>query len=945
MKYPKSRFILHTSILFLLGCMPLLGISQLSMDDPIPFDPDVRTGILDNGLTYYIKANKKPEKIAELRLAVNAGSLQETDAQQGLAHFLEHMCFNGTKNFPKNEITNYMESIGSQFGAHVNAYTSFDETVYQLRVPTDEAEKFERGMQILEDWAHNVTMEGEEIDKERGIVIEEWRSRLGAQDRMQEKTIPAIFYNSRYADRLPIGKKEILETFEYEAIRSFYRKWYRTDLMAVVVVGDVDVDEVEQMIKDKFGPIPAADTPNPRVDYEIPDHQEPQIAIAFDKEASYNVLQVLYKHPKSVSEALSDYRKSIVNQLASRMIGDRMQEKINEANPPFNYVGAGFGGGLGRTKAQYGAFAVVPENGAIIGLQALMIEHRRAQQFGFTQSELDRNKRSLLTGLEKQLKEKGKTPSRGLASAYVSHYLRKSPVPGPENRFTIYQQILPTITLDEVNEAFKNFIREDNFVVTLTGVEKEGVKQPTKSDILAAIEAVSKEAITAYEDNAVEGPLLAEIPNPGSVTAEENIESVGVTKLTLSNGIVVYLKPTTFQNDQILMRAYSPGGSSLYTDETHMSVEMSSQIVNSAGLGAFDDNQLTKYLSDKVANVSPSVGELSETLSGNATPKDVETMFQMLYLYMTAPRTDAEAFQSMMTKQKSLMANILATPERWFTSEMSKKMYNDHPRRRYLPTEAQMDGVELEPAMNFYRERFADANDFTFFFVGNFEIEAFKKYLTTYLATLPVLETSESWRNLGIPEPEGRMEQNFYKGTEPKSVVNIQYYGDFKWTSTDRVGLNALTKALTIELIKVLREEKSGVYSPGVYSNTTHFPEPRFNLVVTFSCAPENVEELVNTVYDEMNKMKKNGPSEETVEKVKEALRKSYQVGMESNSYWLSSLVYYHTHGLDMDAIMKADERINQISTKSIKKVAKKYISDKSLGRFVLLPETEKVDR
>ncbi|MEL6134550.1 MAG: pitrilysin family protein, partial [Bacteroidota bacterium] len=422
-------------MLLIIGWIPVMSIGQMSMDEPVPFDPDVRIGTLSNGLKYYIKANQKPENIAELRLAVNAGSLQETEAQLGLAHFMEHMCFNGTKNFPKNEIINYMESIGSQFGAHVNAYTSFDETVYTLRVPTDEFEKFDKGLQILEDWAHNVTMEGEEIDKERGIVIEEWRSRLGAQNRMQEKTLPAIFYNSRYAERLPIGKKKVLENFAYEDLRSFYRKWYRTDLMAVVVVGDIDVDQVEKMIKEKFGPIAAPTTPNPRTYYEIPDHQDPQIAIAFDKEAPYNVLQMLYKHPKSPIESLTDYRKSIVNQLASGMIRDRLQEKINEANPPFNFVGTGFGGGLSRTKAQYSAFAVVPENGAIGGLKALMLENRRAVEFGFTESELERSKRATLTGLEKQLKEKDKTQSRSLASRFVSHYLRQSPVPGPQNKF------------------------------------------------------------------------------------------------------------------------------------------------------------------------------------------------------------------------------------------------------------------------------------------------------------------------------------------------------------------------------------------------------------------------------------------------------------------------------------------------------------------------------
>ncbi|MCI4668862.1 MAG: insulinase family protein [Bacteroidia bacterium] len=933
--------------LFLLGLVALLTSAfvwaQPSMDDPIPFDKNTVVGKLENGFTYYIKKNTKPENFAEVRLAVNAGSVLETDKQLGLAHFVEHMCFNGTKNFPGNGVVDFLQSIGSRFGAHVNAYTSFDETVYMLRIPTEDDEIFSKGIQVMEDWAHQVNFSDEEIDKERGVIVEEWRTGQGPNQRMNNQIFPTIFYKSKYAERLPIGKLDVLKSFEYQTLKDFYNKWYRPDYMALVVVGDVDVEKTEALIKEKFSKIAKPAAPLERPNFQMPDHQETIFQAVRDAEAPVNVMRLLFKQESKNTLTLGDYRESMVRSLTTSMLQSRLSEKTEDPSAPFSFAGISYSGVFGiRAKDAYSLFAVFPEGKALMSLETMLIENKKASKYGFTQSELDRTKTAFLSSLEKQFNEKDKTNSRSIVMKYVYHFLNESPAPGIENQLALYKNYLPGITLEEVNAMMKSFITENNQVVILTGPEKESNVFPTEDEVMATFDKVKDIEVTAYEDNVASGPLLENIPTAGSIKSENKIESIGVTELTLSNGVKVVLKPTNFQNDQVMMRAYSKGGNSLYPDSDYMSAAFSDALVGSSGLGNFDNIQLEKYLSDKQLQLNPFIGELSEGMNGNFSPKDIETFFQMVHLYFTQPKIDEKVFQSTMNRFKGIFPTLLNLPEQWFSNATSEYLYNGSIRRKGIFSVEEMDMVKPNRVLEIFKDRFADADDFTFMFVGNFEVEEFKEYLTTYIATLPVKEGAENWKDPGVKVREGKLSKNFYKGQEDKSLVRLMYRGDMDWEGSERSHIKALGEALAIMLVKSLREEKGGVYSPSARANYQSEPTARYNIEASFYCAPANVDELVETVFQDVNTLKKKGPSEEVLQKIKEARRKSYQIGLKENSYWMSGLVFAYQNDLDPTRILEYEKGIDALTVKSIKKAAKKYFNDKELIRMVLLPEDQK---
>ena len=910
----------------------------------IPFDPETRTGKLANGLTYYVKKNGKPENYAELRIALNAGSILESDAQQGLAHFAEHMCFNGTTNFPKSELVDYLESIGTRFGAHLNAYTSFDETVYMLRIPTNNEEQFEKGFQVLEDWAHQVSFDGEEIEKERGVVISEWRTRLGAFDRMNQQTFPKLYYNSRYAERLPIGKVEILENFKHEELKKYYQDWYRPDLMAVVAVGDFDLDEVEAKIKQKFGSIPKASNPREREYYPVPDHEETLIAIATDEEAPFNQVQIQYKHDPRPIKTLDDYRRRLVEGLATNMIRERLQELTQSENPPFTIAFSGYGR-MARLKDSYDVFALVPDNKFADALEALLTENERALRYGFTASELERVKKARMTNLEKAFKEKDKTESRSLVMSYVYHYLSGTPVTGIENQLELSKKLLPGITIEEVNAIFKSFIREDNRVLTLMGSKKDGNQVPSEEDVRAILERVAKKEITPYEDDVLDVPLMAEMPQPGKVISETRNEEVDVTELELSNGIHVVLKPTDFKNDEIRMRSFSPGGTSLYSDDEFMSAIMASQIIGSSGVGPYDNIQLDKFLSDKVAGVYPYISQLFEGINGTCSPADMETFFQLVHLYFTQPRKDEKAFAATMARTRSFNANSLANPSNYFRSEVNKIMNNNHPRQIYIPTEEQLDEVKLDEAFRIYQDRFSDAGDFTFILVGNFEIDQMKAMLETYIASLPTNKREENWKDLGVESFRGTMEKVWRKGKEPKSQVMLKYTGDFEWNSKNRFHMSTAISVLRIMMRESMREDMGGVYGVRVSGGSSRDPKSEYEVTVSFTCDPDEADALINTAMKDIEDLQKNGPSEKNMVKVKETLRKELEEGLTLNRYWLNYLFGAMRYETDPSNILKQEGRIDALTAKEVQMAAQKYLDQQNFGKFILHPEVQVEER
>ncbi len=911
---------------------------QGKINQEIPIDPNVKVGVLDNGLKYYIRHNEKPEDKVELRLVVNVGSMMEDEDQQGLAHFMEHMAFNGTKNFEKNELVSYLQSVGVKFGADLNAYTSFDETVYILPIPSDDEDILNQGLQVLEDWASNVLLTDEEIDKERGVVIEEWRLGQGANQRMRDEWFPVMFKDSRYAERLPIGKKEVLESFDYETLRKFYRDWYRPDLMAVVAVGDIDVDAMEKKIKERFGKLKNPANPRPKELFEVPDHTETFVSIVTDKEAQFTQIQLVYKEDLEKTETIGDFRRDAVYSLYNGMLNQRLSELQESADPPFLFASTSYGN-MVRTKSSYSSFAVVGENGIDKGLKTLVRENERVKKFGFTQGELDRYKKTVLNRYETAFKERDKTESGRYASEYIRNFLSDEPIPGIGFEYEFYEEVLPTITLEEVNSLAAKWITDENRVVVIMGPEKEGVTMPGTGDIMQILNEVESEEITPYEDKEVASSFIDTMPNPGKIVSSKNLEDVEATELTLSNGMKVILKSTDFKNDEIVFRAFSMGGRSLYPLQDDIEASNASGIISESGVRDFSPSDIDKMLSGKSVNVGAFISTYNEGMSGSTTPEDLETALQLVHLYFSAPRKDPDAFSSYVNKNKMLMQNLMASPQFYYSDKVSRILAQDNPRGGYFPTVEEMESIDFDRAFEIYKERFANAGDFTFFFVGNFDIEKIKPMLELYLGSLPGSVSAESFNDLGIRPPSGPLKEEIKKGTDPKSTVTMIYTGPAAYDLDESYYLSSLGEVLSNKLIEILREEKGGVYGVGARGSMTKIPYENYTFRIGFPCSPDNAEDLMNAALAEIDKIKKEGVSDEDLQKIKETQRRERKENLEQNSYWLGTLYSSYYYDLPLDRVKNFTEKIDALTSDKLKETAKKYLTDDRYIQIVLMPE------
>jgi zinc protease len=912
-------------------------VAKAGLNDKIPTDASIRTGTLKNGMRYYIRKNAEPEKRVEMRLAVNAGSVLENDDQQGLAHFTEHMGFNGTKNFKKSELVDYLESIGMRFGADLNAYTSFDETVYMLQVPTDKPSYIEKGLQILEDWAHNVTFDDTEIDKERGVVIEEWRLGRGAFDRLNNKTLPIELYQSQYAQRLPIGKKDILENFKHETARQFYHDWYRPDLQAIIIVGDIDPAKMEEQVKKQFSAIPAVTGSKPRNNFPIPYHEDTKVAIATDKEMPYAMVQLNYMHDKLNKGTVKDYRTELAYHLFSGMVSNRLKELTQQADPPFILAQSNISSFF-RDKAAYGVFSIVKPDNIQKGLETLIQENERVKRFGFTQTEFDRQKTELLKGYETSYKERDKTESKQFAAEYIRNFLEDETVPGIAAEYELTKRFVPEISLAEVNALAKEWIRNGNNSVIITAPEKEGVTVPTEAGVRTALSNAKSLVLTAYKDVSTDKPLMAKKPNAGKITSEKTNKEMGITEWQLSNGAKVVFKPTDFKNDEILFGAWSPGGTSLVNDKNYVSASHAADIINNSGISAFDANTLEKMLSGKVANASPTIGELSEGFTGEAAPADMETMLQLVNLYFTDPRKDKTGFEAYKSQMKGFVANNSLTPEGVFRDTVTKVMSQGNYRRRPMNTQL-LDEMNLEEAYSIYKDRFADAGDFIFFFVGNVDQAKLRPMVETYLASLPSNGRKESWKDLHINPPKGIVKRTVKKGTEPKSLVQIAYSGPFDWNVKNRAEADATMRVLNIMMRETMREDKSGVY--GVYAGfaPAKIPQPSYRVNISFGCAPNNIDMLVSTAMEQINLLKKDGANEKNLQKVKETMRRERETNLKTNRFWMSMMSQYYSNGENPSEVLKYDKIVEGITPEAIKKAANLYFKDDNYAQLMLVPE------
>ncbi|MFN8357526.1 MAG: insulinase family protein [Spirosomataceae bacterium] len=906
---------------------------------PLPNDPTVKVGKLKNGISYYIRKNVEPKNRMELRLALNVGAILENDDQQGLAHFMEHMNFNGTKNFPKTSIVDFLQRSGLKFGADLNASTGIEETVYQLQVPTDSVKLFNNAFQILEDWAHNATLDHGEIDKERGVVIEELRLRgKNAQQRLQEKWLPIAVNGARHATRLPGGKEEIIQNFKYEVLEQFYKDWYRPDLMAVIAVGDFDMAEVEKIIQDKFGSIPVVKNPRKRDAYPIPPHKDTKVAILTDKEFPQTQVLMFSKQPQRLNKTLKDYRESIAVNLINTMLGNRLQELTQKADPPFLFALGQYGGFVGTVDVFQNVILAKNVDGLEKAMKATLDENVRAQKFGFTASELDRAKSNYMTGVEKQFKEKDKTKSASFVNSYVNNFLRGSAFTSIDFRYEFAQKYLKDISIEEINALTKQLISPENRVAIVIAPEKDKDKLPSDATVLDWITNAGKD-VKAYEDNAANKPLLSKIPTGTKVVAEKKVAEVGVTELTLGNGVKVVLKPTDFKNDQILFSAQSFGGTSLYSDADYESASNADQVVTMGGVGEFSSVQLEKMMTGKVVNVSPFVGENTEGMEGSTSPKDLETALQLVYAYFTQPRKDADVVKGQMTSFREYIRNsmLTPTPEKVFGDTVAVTLGNNNYRRMPVTPE-KIDKVNLDRAIEIYKERFGDASDFTFFFVGNFKVDEIKPLLEKYLGGLPSINRKESFKDLGIRIPKGQISKTVYKGLEDKSTVRLIFSGDFDYNADNQYQLQALTEVLDIKLIERLREEESGVYSPQVSGGGDKIPSGRYSIQVAFGCAPKNVEKLIAATLDEINKIKQNGAQQKDIDKYKAETRRDTEVQLKENSFWLNYLSDQYENGSELTEVLKENQYLDKITVSSTKEAANKYFGS-NFARFVLLPE------
>jgi zinc protease len=928
-------------VLLLLVCAALFAQQTMMSDTALPVDPDLIIGKLSNGLTYYIKVNRKPSSRAELRLVANIGSVQEDDDQQGLAHFTEHMAFNGTEHFKKTELVDFLNSIGMGYANGLNAGTGLDQTTYMLEIPTDNAEIFRKGFLILSDWANGVSLDAEEIDKERGVIIEEWRMGQGADQRMYNATSKVLFAGSKYAERMPIGKLEVLQSFTPEAIRRFYADWYRPDLQAVVAVGDFDAKVVENLIKEYFEPITGGTNVREVVLYPVPDNIEPKVVIATDPEAAETSVQLTWKHERTENKTVADYRKSLVTNLSTQMLNERLQELAQKPEPPFSYA-YNYSFNMVRSKSTYAMVAQVPETGIVKGLAALLSEADRVNRFGFTQSELDRAKQNAMRMAERMLAEKDKQDSGRLVWRYVGNFTYDNPIMSVEQNVNLNRELYAGINLEDVNQISKELVTDDNLVIAVTAPQKEGLVMPTEQDLLSLVQQVKTENLTAYEDKVSNEALLQENLKPGKVVAEKAFKKVGIKQWTLSNGIKVLLKQTDFKNDEILLRAFSPGGASLYNMDDLYEVREAAAIITDSGVNGFDATTLKKKLAGKIVNVEPFIENESEGFTANCSPADLETMFQLIYLYSTAPKLDEESFSGWMARTYAWMQNEALSPEASFMDSVSAFISDRHPRTKRMKAE-DLNSLDMQRILQIYRERFADFSDFTFVIVGNFDEKVLKNFCARYLASLPANGVKEQVRDNGVRFATGKKELDVYKGQDAKSTVIMTLIKEMSVDSKTNIQLGNLALLMNEKLRENIREARSGVYFVGAWQDFTLYPIPSMQFSVYMQCSPERVIELSDAVVATLDSLKAGLFDEKYVNVVRMTREKRFETDVKENRWWSNSIYNSVWNGFELNDMLKEREAVKDLTLKDLQQTAASYlVQDTSLIKAVMYPEAMK---
>lgn len=928
-------------LFFLSGMLNFKTVfSQFDLNSKLSIDPNVKIGKLPNGLTYYIRKNVKPEKKVQLRLAINAGSILEDADQQGLAHMMEHMNFNGSTHFPKNELVNYLQSIGVQFGADLNAYTSFDETVYILPIPTDDSIKVDKGFTILEDWAGNASLSLEEINKERGVVLEESRLGKGANERMRNKYFPILLNGSKYSERLPIGKDSILKNFKAESLIRFYKTWYRPNLMAVIVVGDIDPEYAEKEIIKHFSHFknPANAKPRPK-EIAIAQRKEAASMVLTDKEQARNILQVFnYVEKEKTISTWNDYRESIIENLFNTIISQRFSELTQQPNPPFIYGTATFGGFV-RGYRSFLNIALLNDRPVKDAIDALITGTESVKKFGVLPTELERAKSSLLNQIERAYKDKDKTESAELVSVYLNNFLTNSPAIGISEKTSFIKQILPTITINEVNALTKKMESTQGKFSLLMASDKSKSPLPTDKELNALIDAAHLIPVKAYEEKKVAKSLIDQAPTAGKVVNESMNKVLGTTNWELNNGITISIKQTDFSNDEIKMDAWRWGGITKYPIEDKMNATTAATSIQVMGIRDMTPIDLRKFLSGKSVSAMPYLNANDEGIEGSSSVKDFETFLQLLHLYFTQPRLDSSLFKGFISSQKSSMANMKANPNFYFADTLNKIIYKDHPWAPNFPTATDYDQINLSRTFAIYKEIYGNAYGMHFTFVGNIDPAKAKPLIETYLGSLPGTSKENNFKDVGLRPAKGIVEAVVIKGAAKQSMVNIIFSGEAKYSLDEKLKLTALTEVLNIKIIETLREKMSGIYGGGMRGSLTNRPYNNYNISIGFPCGPENVDKLTAALFTILKDAKEKGIEQKDLDKVKETLKKQDQDKIKQNDYWLDALSKAFIEKDDPMWILEYSKKVDAITTVELQELAKKYFDMNNYIKAVLNPE------
>ena len=922
------------------------------MMEKLVMDPKIRYGKLDNGLTYYIRHNETPKERAEFYIVNNVGSLQEEDNQRGLAHFLEHMAFSGSKNFPsKGGIQKYTESIGMRMGENLNAYTGFDETVYMLmNVPVTRDGIIDSCLLILHDWSSFLLLDDEAIEKERGVIREEWRTSSTAQMRLMEQQLPEMFPESKYGTRLPIGSIDVINNFKRDELVAYYKKWYRPDLQALIIVGDIDVDKIEEKIKKMFSDIPAPVDPAPRERHDVPDNKTPIVSIAKDKEMSDIVLSIYYKYnklPDMLSGTIADYITRYTQNVISLIMSERFSEIVQKSNPPFIAAYADDGDYFfSKTKGAWVSTAVVKPGELDRAMKALVVETERLKKFGFTEAEYERAKDTILKMSESAYKDRDNHESNSYAEEYIRNFTEGEPIPGIEIEYELMKQLVPVFPLESVNQYVRQLFSEDigrNLVISLSGPDIEGVEPLHKNELLALFLVAGKEdVIKNEEEEAISKILIPELPEPGKIVSEKADPLFGdVTIYTLSNGVRAIVKKTDYMADQILMTASSPGGINMFRDDKDIwNLKVINNVTMLGGLGEFSATNLRKALAGKNVACNAGLNTAFEDVRGMASPSDLKTLFELIYLQFTGMRTDDEVYASFEERNRLDLKGYDLDPIRIFRDTMTKIIYNNNPRNNRLRS-SDFDKVDYHRAIEMYKERFADASDFVFTFVGNVDKDSIRPLLEQYLAALPSLNRKDKVDEKYVtPISKGKIKNHFpHKMETPKSTVALSYAGEMPYNLKNVIITQVLDQILSHNYDEKVRGEESASYDVYSYVAINDFPKGRTSIQVYFDTDPEKQDKIINIVKSELEKIAKEGVDQAELDMTRLNILKGRVEMKQKNEYWMGIVdAYYYRN---FDGHTDYDAVLNSITVNDIKSFTKKLLDQGNEIEVVMFPATD----